>query len=411
MRTTSHWAVLFVLLLFSVRAQARTWRVFADGTGDTPTIQAARDAAIPEDSSAVAPGTYFENLTFRKPAITLHSTRGPEVTRLDGNHADRVIMVFEPNASIQGFTITRGRTRFEGTFFAPGGGVSILGDATLLRNNIIEQNESGVLFDHHSGGAGGGVYVSAFYCVIEGNTIRGNVAGSAGGGIAVSGLLEKTHTIANNMIIGNASGLAGGAVAGTSARFTGNVVAENVAGFFGSGLYVDYFECSNNTFVANRGGPTVRLGWYSSFQNNIVAGNTVRIHDGAIHCIAAEGISIRCNDIWGNTFNSIVCSSGSVEDNIWANPLFCPEGTGSIYHISSTSPCAARNAGSCGQIGALGVGCLITAVEHISWTTMKRLYRFRTWGHVMRASVPAGLYFARFEGDGKEITARLVILP
>jgi len=66
MRSLLAWTVLFMLV--SGRSEARTWRVVADGTGDTSTIQEALDLCAVGDSVSVLPGTYFENLVIAKPS-------------------------------------------------------------------------------------------------------------------------------------------------------------------------------------------------------------------------------------------------------------------------------------------------------------------------------------------------------
>jgi parallel beta-helix repeat protein len=63
--------------------------------------------------------------------------------------------------------------------------------------------------------------------------------------------------------------------------------------------------------------------------------------------------TLSCNAYFMNgTDNSTECVPGDGDFN--ADPLFCDEQT---LALAENSPCAAANAGECGQIGAVGVGC------------------------------------------------------
>jgi hypothetical protein len=63
--------------------------------------------------------------------------------------------------------------------------------------------------------------------------------------------------------------------------------------------------------------------------------------------------ALACNLLFRNGIPySIDC--GSHPDDLAGDPLFCAD---SSYAIRPDSPCAEGNAGECGQIGAVGVGC------------------------------------------------------
>ncbi|MFN0149113.1 MAG: right-handed parallel beta-helix repeat-containing protein [bacterium] len=67
---------------------------------------------------------------------------------------------------------------------------------------------------------------------------------------------------------------------------------------------------------------------------------------------------LSCNAFFANgTDYSTECAPGA--SDFHADPLFCERAT---FSISSGSPCAAANAGDCGQIGAGGVGCAVDTV-------------------------------------------------
>jgi hypothetical protein len=75
-------SVLPVFLIGSP-ASARTWHIFADGSGEAGTVQAGIDSAAAGDTVLVHPGIYLERLTFRGRDIVVRSSDGPEQTILN----------------------------------------------------------------------------------------------------------------------------------------------------------------------------------------------------------------------------------------------------------------------------------------------------------------------------------------
>jgi hypothetical protein len=79
---------------------------------DYEQVGAALDAASPNDTVIVTPGTYVENIVWPStPGIKLLSEAGPEVTILDGNATEAVIGVYtgvDTTTLIRGFTIRNG---------------------------------------------------------------------------------------------------------------------------------------------------------------------------------------------------------------------------------------------------------------------------------------------------------------
>jgi len=67
---------------------------------------------------------------------------------------------------------------------------------------------------------------------------------------------------------------------------------------------------------------------------------------------------LSCNAFFANGIDySDGCTPGDTDFH--ADPLFCDRAS---FAISAASPCAAQNAGECGQIGAVGVGCAVDTV-------------------------------------------------
>ncbi len=92
-----------------------------------------------------------------------------------------------------------------------GGGVKISAFHSILRNNIISNNECET--------NGGGVYTDLANILCTGNLITGNRAGSSGGGIYFQRRLKNAHFY-NNTVYGNQADWSGGGIAGNTGSTT-----------------------------------------------------------------------------------------------------------------------------------------------------------------------------------------------
>lgn len=174
-----------------------------------PTIQAGIDAAVDGDVVLVAPGTYRgdgnRDIRFHGKDLRVLGEGGASVTIIDPEQTNRGFTLEgsdEPiSASIEGFTIRNGRSRWLPVGSWDGGGILIYDSRASIRNCIIEDCESEI--------AGGGVYVRTDGPVtIEGCTIRGNIAhadpdvSGRGGGLAVQGPVTVVDcTIEDNVAV------------------------------------------------------------------------------------------------------------------------------------------------------------------------------------------------------------------
>ncbi len=62
--------------------------------------------------------------------------------------------------------------------------------------------------------------------------------------------------------------------------------------------------------------------------------------------------------------------------NFSADPLFCGDlNPDEPYTLHTESPCAPENNPECGLIGAWGVACGLTAIEPVSWGSVKAMFR------------------------------------
>jgi hypothetical protein len=273
--------------------------------GNQPTIQDGINAAANGDTILVAPGTYRENVHFRKKGITVASrflvTGNPaylDSTIIDGSnpvHPDTASCVLivsdsmrttkDTTASLIGFTLTGGTgTRWldehgAGTY-REGGGVLI----QYLSPRILHNK-------------------------ITGNHTRDASLQSGGGGIRIG---DGNPRILNNVIVGNTSGSYGGGIVlnYTGATVRNNIIAYDTSGAHyggGGGIWINAVDDSgrsrlieNNTIFGDgtgtgsnlAGGVFIGGGSHAYLRNNIIWGNRysqIRGNATATYCDVQGG--------------------------------------------------------------------------------------------------------------------------
>jgi len=228
-------------LLGAPSADARTWYVTPNGSGDAPTINVALDSATAGDVVLLAPGTYSltsEGVIPQPPnfgmirilkQITLRSEGGPDVTVLDAERQARVI--YCENAGevrLEGLTLTRGVA--DGSL----SGAGCFADATTrpsISNCIIR--------DCDSGGNGGGI--SCTNAVITDCVVRACVSSDGWGG----GIFCENSIITNCQILLNRvfRGRRGAGIYGRGTVIRDCLIRDNrasgVGGTYGGGIFAD----------------------------------------------------------------------------------------------------------------------------------------------------------------------------
>jgi parallel beta-helix repeat protein len=238
-------------------------------------IQAAIDAAAPDDRIRVSEGTYVGTLTVNKAVILEggysgppHWNRAPLLHRtvLDGNNLGSVVTIINASPIVDGFVITHGLARIYG------GGVYVFGSGAspIINGNVIVENAA---LD------GGGVFIDDF----------------------------ATHAVVTN-----------------------NVIAQNHASSSGAGVYLDFHSdtvLANNTIVDNDGGTGRHAiflfnGPKAIVRNNIVAGHRVGIeqHNAAV--------VVDHNDVWNNAFDYVGVTPD--DHSLSVDPLFA---SAQDYHL------------------------------------------------------------------------------
>jgi HYDIN/CFA65/VesB family protein/parallel beta helix pectate lyase-like protein len=252
----------------------RTIRVPADA----PSINQAVFLAQDGDTVLVAPGTYFEQISFQGKAITIAGAGGAAATTLDGNGFSTPVFVINgegPRSVLKGFTITHGSN----------GGVAIFGASPTLQDNIITGN---------TGCNGGGVEVTSSSAVLLNNTISNNSVptfcnfNASGGGIQVTGFGQNGPVqITGNTITGNQvpflqGGGGGISVVSGRATITGNTIQGNFT-------------------AGNGGGIWVAQGSVADLVQNLITGNSANVGGGIYHAVDFSPSQILNNTISGNS--------------------------------------------------------------------------------------------------------------
>jgi parallel beta-helix repeat protein len=323
----------------------KTWIV----PDDAPTIQAGIDSTIMADTVLVRCGTYHERISV-KPGISLISETGEaDCVTIDGDGLGTVVSCWFAHSDviyIEGFTITGGAGY-------TGGGVACSSSRVIMYDCIITGNtatadgggisswgSSGPLYmerceitNNYAGDGGGGICaryanIGLAYCLVEGNTCAG-----PGGGLRT----RNDDVNLYKSIVSNNTSASGG----------------------GGGHFYDphTFDCDYCTFYGNDA-PLASGMFIGDIQYPMIDKTIIAFGTGgyAVHGDMVSSILITCSDVYGNEGGDYVqrlAGKDTTGNNIWADPLFCDPDSGD-FHLANASPCIG---GTCGQIGALGVGC------------------------------------------------------
>ncbi len=164
-----------------------------------PTIQAAINAAIDDDTVIIAPGTYSgsgnRDIDFLGKAITIRSETGPENCIIDcqGTEGERHRGFYfhsneNANSVISGLTIINGYgPLIPGLYddISVAGGIYCYNSSPTIDNCIIRSNQaiSDFLFPRFDGGHGGGMYNKDSNPTLTNCIFSDNIAFKYGGGI------------------------------------------------------------------------------------------------------------------------------------------------------------------------------------------------------------------------------------
>jgi parallel beta-helix repeat protein len=418
-------SVAFAGLIFCLPSpvSARTWNVFADGSGDAPTIQAGIDSAATGDTVFAQPGRFVENIDFVGKAVVVRGS-GSGISVLDGSSQPESCARFRTNETrasvLEGFTITGGTgscTVVGNCNY--GGGIYALNAEPTIRENLITGNQ---VTDW-----GGGIYCASSRPtspLIESNTIEGNRAQRNAGGIAAGsgavpiilnniiqdneatdgdggGIWIWTNTdgavVTQNEIVGNLAGDHGGGICAAlnttgvpvSMEFGYNLIVGNTARgtarvySSGGGIWMGDVAAwtHHNTFARNEGqGPDSTWGGggiaanncgSSLIEQNIIALST---YGAGIRCTGSGSPTIRNNLGWQNAggHGSGLCATWwQSNGNVIDDPHFCDMANGD-FHVASNSGVMTHPAGPLGAF--FTPGCGPVSILPSTWGSLKAKY-------------------------------------
>jgi len=278
---------------------------FASWEDAATNIQAAVDEAWDGARVLVSNGTYKSGrLVSVIKNVHIRSVNGPGATVIDGQNRDRCLEMHDPDAIVDGFTLTGG--------YADSGAGAHL-EPGALHNCIISNNTA-------TGSGGGGVFCDdhigshLLNCVISGNT-----SASHGGGVYIDMLAAMTNCL----------------------------IRDNTAAYSGGGVYCNsggkLINCTVSRNTANMEGGGVRCEGGGVLTNCIVYGNMIT---------AGGEINIEDN---GGTF-SYTCTTPAIGDHCITNdPALVSPGAGD-YRLRHDSPCINRGINQAWMTGAGDLG-------------------------------------------------------
>lgn len=399
------WAGALALALWAHGASAATHIVRPDGTGDFSTIQQAIAASDEGDTVSLANGTFRgdgnRDLDFLGKAITVASESiDPSQCIID---CDGSI-----DAPHNGFTFRSGEgpasllqwIKIVNGFAVRGGGVSCIDASPTIRGLVLHNDsaEDGggiscersspsiefcIFIENFVVNDGGGILCGVDFGdgsspSIRNSTFSGNDA-RAGGGIHCR---YSIPSIVGCTFLENTAETGGGLSCyfanpaidiclfqANEAAFGGAVSCEN-----SSGAVLTSCTLVKNRGV-DRGGGVYSRDSIPIIQRTIIAWSTA---GQAVYSPEGGMIpELSCCDLYRNSGGDWVGAVGGQRDtngNIGVDPLFCSRLLDN-FTLGMASLCAPPQSGSCGQIGAFGVGCTEVPIARTTWGSIKSSFR------------------------------------
>ncbi|MEZ4728940.1 MAG: choice-of-anchor Q domain-containing protein [Caldilineaceae bacterium] len=408
------WVALFFYPNQATHA-THTLTVCANGCAYT-TIQAAIDAAAPDDTIDVAAGVYREHLSLYEKRLTITGTDA-QTTIISGDAVGRVLFLYA-NTTL---TLTHVTIRDGQIMDNQGGGIYNDGQLTLVASRVVS----------NSAGVSGGGIANFGTLVIDHTVITDNHATLGNGGGIVNGgrLTVSASTIADNY-----AKIRGGGVYHSVGTLTlmNSTIAHNRADFAAGGIAnFDQMTSMNSTISANTtdgaGGGLVNGGQWQmvnlTIADNLAGDGNSLYNSGTLtvtSTIMADGATGKNCTSWGivisqgnNLESDANCGFTAPTDQSRTEPLLAPlgeyGGATATHALLPQSPALDAGHSACpppatdqrGVTRPSGAGCDIGAFE--AEQPASSSFAWPDWARTARI---AGAYFAPDNSDAA-IDARL----
>ena len=288
--------IKYIISLFIFTIRGFLFSVTLHVPQDFLTIQSAINASQDSDTIQVAPGTYYENISYTSKDIVIVSEYGPEVTIIDGENNGSVVTFSGGEselAGLIGFQIQNGTGTYI-SFLDYGGGILVKSATPRLENLIVHSN---------SAFAGGGIaYHSTeptnFTPSLKNCLIQNNY-GSEGGGIFcanISPIIENTQIISNGFDLNGSGGginsmlafpvLKNVEVSGNDSKWGGGIYCTS------GGLTLENVEISTNSTIMHGAGLWFGLNSYLNGHNVLIKDNYADSFGGGAWIINSQNVEI-----------------------------------------------------------------------------------------------------------------------
>jgi parallel beta-helix repeat protein len=312
-------------------------------TCDYSSVQAAVDAASPDDVIKVAAGTYTDvsvrlrddltttgvvtQVIYISKTVTIQggytttnwTTPDPEAnpTTLDAQGQGRVLYITgEISPTIEGLRVTGGDATGLGGApgYDAGGGVYMINATAVISNIQVFNNTAddggglcllwsdselngNTITNNTANWGGGGVYLMASDATLSGNRISSNI----GNGLSMAG---SNATLSGNTVANNAGDYGGGlSMAGSDATLSGNIIFSNTANWDGGGLQMYRSDPTlTNNIVADNQANAAGSGLY------IVASSPHLLHTTIAHNSGGDGSGI-CVVNFGSNYSTVALAN------------------------------------------------------------------------------------------------------
>jgi hypothetical protein len=368
--------VIASALLAAGGAGASTYLVLPDGSGDTPSIEAALRLAVSGDVIELGDGVFTglgnTALDFGGKQLTLRSR--------SGNAAACVVDAGAgPAATGRALSLVTGEgagTAIQGIGFRGGYLADADGAALLLVGSSARIR--GCRFSGNSAREGGAVFVAGGAPRFEACTFVGNAAGIGGGALAVTAGAQVA--IEHCRFDANSAGY-GGAVMADAATLSleGTILLANSASARGGGIYAGdhaVLALLRCTLAYNEGLAVggIALATLSSLElrNSIIAFSPA---GEAVELRYTSTAAVSCSDLFGNAggdWTGALAALAGLDGNLSLDPEFCGDAADGDLSLSAGSPCVSPP--DCGRMGALGVTCAKRGVGVLDIGSIKQLY-------------------------------------